>query len=78
MKKETIKFIKKAAMIGAVISAAAFAVKFKKDSDTLKKFEEDDDDFDFGDITDFDAINPDTSTREYVSINITADKDEQQ
>ena len=41
-----------------------------KNNDTLTAYENEDDD-DFGDIDTLDNINPDTTTREYVAINIT-------
>lgn len=71
MKKDTGLLIAKAAAVAAsAFAASALLLKFKKDNDTLTAYENEDDD-DFGDIDTLDNINPDTTTREYVAINIT-------
>ena len=71
MKKDTGLLIAKAAAVAAsAFAAGALLLKFKKDTDTLTAYENEDDD-DFGDIDTLDNINPDTTTREYVAINIT-------
>lgn len=72
MKKDTGLLIAKAAAVAAsAFAAGALLLKFKKDNDTLTAYENEDDDDDFGDIDTLDNINPDTTTREYVAINIT-------
>ena len=71
MKKDTGLLIAKAAAVAAsAFAAGAPLLKFEKDNDTLTAYENEDDD-DFGDIDTLDNINPDTTTREYVAINIT-------
>lgn len=72
MKKNTGLIIAKAAAVAAsAFAAGALLLKLKKDSDTLTAYENEADDDDFGDIDTLDNINPDTTTREYVAINIT-------
>lgn len=72
MKKDTGLLITKAAAVAAsAFAAGALLLKFKKDNDTLTAYENEEEDDDFGDIDTLDNINPDTTTREYVSINIT-------
>ena len=71
MKKDTgLLIAKPAAVAASAFAAGALLLKFKKDNDTLTAYENEDDD-DFGDIDTLDNINPDTTTREYVAINIT-------
>ncbi|MGN0406885.1 MAG: hypothetical protein ACI4EJ_01375 [Bacteroides sp.] len=80
MKKDKRSFLAKAAVITASIAAAAAIIfKLKKDTDILSSYEneEDDDELDFGEIDSLDNINPDTTDREYVSINITGHKTEE-
>lgn len=79
MKKNLgIKIAKFTLVATSVAAAFALALKFKKDGDLLDSFEneEDEENEDFGDIDSLDNINSDTTTREYVSINITKDNDQ--
>ncbi|MDD6797624.1 MAG: hypothetical protein PUE71_04960 [Clostridia bacterium] len=79
MKKDKRSFLAKAAVITASVAAAAAIIfKLKKDTDILSSYEnEEDDELDFGEIDSLDNINPDTTDREYVSINITGHKTEE-
>lgn len=71
------KLTKITVFVASIAAALALVFKLKKDNSLLTTIEDkDEDEYDFGEVEDLDSLNPDTSTRQYVSINITKNDEE--